>query len=122
MSATMECIICRKKLLGRADKKFCSMKCKSYYHKELRKVTHKATKRIDKILHRNRSILLEIMGKRKSQIMIAYEELAKRNFKFNYITGYYINNQNKMYHIVYDFAWMKFSNGKVLIKRRTIRN
>jgi len=37
--------------------------CKIYYHHQLRKVTKEATRHIDEILHRNRSIRLEIMGK-----------------------------------------------------------
>jgi len=28
---------------------------------------------------------------------------------FCYMAGYYINSKNKMYHLVYDFAWMEFS-------------
>jgi len=58
-----KCIVCSKRIVGRSDKKFCSVACKSYYHHQLRKVTKEATRHIDEILHRNRSIRLEIMGK-----------------------------------------------------------
>lgn len=27
------------------------------------------------------------------------------------MTGYYINSKNKMYHLVYDFGWLEFSDG-----------
>ncbi len=63
----IKCKICSNLIKGRKDKLFCSEKCKNYYHTKLRRVTNIAVKEIDIILHRNRSILLEIMGKHKTQ-------------------------------------------------------
>lgn len=113
------CPICKAEVKGRYGKKFCSVKCKSYYHKRLRQVTRDVAHDIDKILHRNRSILLEIMGKRKRQITIARIELSKRKFNFKHITHYIKNKQGKIYHYVYDFAWMEFSKDEVMIVRRS---
>ncbi len=113
------CKICKIILKGRSDKAFCSARCKSYYHKELRKVTHQATKATDNILHRNRSILLELMGKNSKQKKVNQSLLDKKKFNRQYMTGYFENAQGKRYHIVYDFAWMAFSNGEVLIVRRS---
>ncbi len=62
-----KCKFCSDIIKGRSDKLFCSEKCKNYYHTKLRRVTNIAVKEIDIILHRNRSILLEIMGKHKTQ-------------------------------------------------------
>ena len=56
--------MCPTMFYGRSDKIFCSAKCKTAYHEKLNKVTNEATAKIDKILHRNRSILLEILGKK----------------------------------------------------------
>lgn len=112
------CKICKSPLRGRNDKIFCSASCKAYYHKKLKGVTKIATVNIDKILHRNRSILLEIMGKNSSKKKVLKSVLEKKNFKFHYLTGFYENAQNKRYHIVYDFAWMDFKTGEILIVRR----
>ncbi|MFB9055631.1 hypothetical protein ACFFU9_02660 [Mariniflexile ostreae] len=112
------CKICKTPLKGRSDKMFCSATCKAYYHNKLKEVTNRATLDTDKILHRNRSILLEIMGKNATQITVLKTVLEKKNFKFNYITGFYENAQQKRYHIVYDFAWMHFKTGEILIVRR----
>jgi len=117
----MKCKICKKKIIGRKDKLFCTVKCKSKYHKKLRAVTKIAVKDIDIILHRNRSILLEIMGKNKSQLKINRMILEKKKFRFKYHTHFHINNKNKMYHHVYDFAWMEFSDDEILIVRKVIR-
>lgn len=112
------CAICRKLFVGREGKKFCSIACKSTYHKRLRKVNNKATILIDKILHRNRSILLEIMGKHKSKIKVPRSALDKKRFNYKYFTSRTVNSQNKEYFHLYDFAYMEFSNEEVLIVRK----
>lgn len=103
---------------GRRDKLFCSVNCKNYYHSNLRSVTVKASKKIDIILHRNRSILLELLGKNGTQKKIKRIDLERKHFKFKYLTHFYKNKHGKTYHYVYDFAWMEFSDDEVLILRR----
>ncbi|MBT8375320.1 MAG: DUF2116 family Zn-ribbon domain-containing protein [Bacteroidia bacterium] len=112
------CKICSKSIAGRSDKKFCSVRCKNYYHTNLRRVTNNASVKIDRILHRNRSILLEIMGKNLMRKKVARIELEQRKFRFNYLTHYHINKDGKTYHWVYDFAWMSFSDDSILVIRR----
>jgi len=114
----MNCKVCKKKIIGRSDKMFCSIKCKNYYHTNLRRVTKNAVKEIDIILHRNRSILLEILGKRRLKIKVNRIVLEKKKFRFKYHTHLHINKHNKTFYYVYDFSWMEFSDDEVLIKRR----
>jgi hypothetical protein len=113
-----KCKICSKKLLGRKDKLFCSIKCKNYYHTNLRRVTKIASLKIDRILHRNRSILLEIMGKNSKQKKIDRIILEQKKFRFNYLTHFYINKNGKTFHWIYDFAWMAFSDDEVLVVKK----
>jgi predicted nucleic acid-binding Zn ribbon protein len=113
-----KCKICSNQIVGRSDKKFCSVHCKNYYHTNLRRVTNLAVAQIDIILHRNRSILLELMGKHKTQIKTERIVLDKKKFNFKYITHFQTNKQGKVYYYVYDFAWMEFSNDEILIVRR----
>ena len=110
--------MCKKQLVGRSDKIFCKIKCKNEYHFKLRATTTKASKNIDKILHRNRSILLELTGKNSFQKKIPRIELEKKNFKFNYLTHFYINKEGKTYHWIYDHAWVSFSNDQILIVKK----
>lgn len=114
------CRICKKTISGRSDKQFCSSKCKSYYHNTLKKVTLSATAAVDAILHRNRSILLEVMGKNAHQKTMPQSVLEKKKFSFTYCTGIYENAKGKRYYNLYDFAYMKFSDGRVLIVRRHV--
>lgn len=113
-----KCKICSKFIIGRKDKIFCSLKCKNYYHVNLRKVTNIAVLKIDRILHRNRSILLEIMGKNIIQKKVNRILLEQKKFRFNYLTHYYINSKGKTFHWVYDFAWMSFSDDEIYIIRK----
>ena len=117
MPVKRTCTLCKNELSGRSDKKFCSVACKTEYHEKLAKVTFAATQRIDKILHRNRSILLEIMGKNDTQKKVPRELLDQKKFNWHYITQYHINSQNKTVHYLYDFSWMIFSDQEILIKR-----
>lgn len=115
--AINKCKICKKQIIGRSDKKFCSIKCKNYYHTNLRRVTSLEVIEINKILHRNRSILLEIMGKHKTQKKINRIVLEKMKFRFKYHTHILTNSKGKIYNYVYDFAWMEFSNNEILVVR-----
>ena len=69
-------------------------------------------------MHRNRSSLLEILGKRKTQNKIPRIELEKRKFSFKYHTHININSVGKTYYFLYDIAWMEFSDDEVLIIKR----
>ncbi|WP_299685259.1 hypothetical protein [uncultured Dokdonia sp.] len=83
----------------------------------MRKVTNNVSISIDRFLHRNRSILLEILGKNKVQIKVSRTVLEQKKFRFKYHTHYHINSKGKMYHYVYDLSWMQFSDDQILINR-----
>ena len=59
-----------------------------------------------------------IFGKHKTQQKVHRSVLDKKKFNYKYLTGYYLNSRNKMYHLVYDFAWLEFLDGEILILRR----
>jgi len=113
-----KCKICSKNVVGRSDKLFCSIRCKNYYHTNLRRVTNEAAYKIDLILHRNRSILLELLGKNRNRKKVNRLTLEQKKFRFNYLTHFHINKEGKTYHYLYDFAWMSFSNDTILIIRK----
>jgi len=113
-----KCKICSNAIIGRSDKLFCSVKCKNYYHTNLRRVTNDAVGEINKILHRNRSILLEILGKHKTQKKIKRIVFDRKKFNFKYHTHLIRNKQGKLFFYVYDFAWMEFSDNEILIVRK----
>jgi len=114
---TKKCKICKTRLRGRSDKLFCSLKCKSFYHRSLRSVTEDAAIPIVNILYRNRSILLEILGKNTFYKKVDRSRLDRKKFNFHYVTQYHLNSKNKMVNYVFDYSWTIFSDQEVLIKR-----
>ncbi|RYM33552.1 hypothetical protein ERX46_11480 [Brumimicrobium glaciale] len=114
------CKVCRNLVIGRADKIFCSVKCKNFYHLELRAITAIAASDIDKILHRNRSILSELIGGNKRQVKIKRLEMDKKNFHFKYQTHKNINSKGKTYNWLYDLGWMEFSNDEILLLKKRL--
>lgn len=107
--AKRKCKICKKPIEGRIDKVFCSVKCKNFYHVSLRHVTKKTAFGIDRHLHRNRSILLEIMGKKETKMKVSRLLLEEKKFHFKYIiTHYHVNSQGKTMHYCYDFGTWSF--------------
>ena len=92
------CKMCKIEITGRRDKIFCSVRCKFDYHKKLTKATLSASERIDKILHRSRSILLELMEKNGVQKKMPKIEFDKKKFNWTYITHYHVNTKKKTVH------------------------
>ena len=112
------CLQCDLEFKGRADKRFCSISCKNQYNFQKRRETKDEVKEIDAYLHRNREILSVLMGESKKE-MFEKLVLERAKFRFEYHTGTYLNKEGKTYHLVYDFAWMEFSNQSVLVVRKT---
>ena len=115
------CRLCKSTYTGRTDKIFCSATCKAQYHIKLNKVTMDAAQRIDQILHRNRSILLEVMGKNSSRKLVNRAILDSKKFHFGYVTHYYTNNKQELVNYVYDFSWIMTANQEILIKKNYSR-
>ena len=112
-----KCKICKSALNGRSDQVFCSTHCKNYYHSRLRGVTKKEAFAIDRHLHRNRSIILEILGKSKRKLKVPRILLETKRFHWKYHTHFHINSNDKLMHYIYDFGWMEFSDDEVLLVR-----
>ncbi len=110
--------MCQTPIQGRSDKIFCSVHCKTEYHHKLRRVTAIAIREINKILARNRSILLEVMGKNSVQKKLPRLVLDKKKFNYKYHTHIQRNSKGKLYFYVYDFAWMEFSDNEILIVKK----
>lgn len=113
-----QCEHCGNPLAGRSDKRFCSINCKNAANMARRKATLSVVRQTDRYLHRNREILNTLMGPSRTKMKIARTELDATGFRYNYLTGIYFNKEGKIYHNVYDFAWMEFSTQEILIVRR----
>jgi hypothetical protein len=112
-----KCLHCETLLHGRSDKKFCSLACKNEHHAQTRRQTKDAVAEIDGYLHRNREILALLMGDSRKEIMDRMV-LVRAKFRWEYMTGIYKNKQGKWYHLVYDYAWMEFTDQQIMLVRK----
>jgi hypothetical protein len=112
-----QCLSCGQEIQGRSDKRFCSVVCKNAHNNDQRRQTKVVTAEIDGFLHRNREVLALLMGDTKKATFDRLI-LQRAGFKFEYLTGVYFNKEGKMYRIIYDFAWMDFSDQSVLVVRK----
>lgn len=112
-----KCKLCSSVFFGREGKIFCTVKCKTIYHDILLAKTLKVAITADKILHRNRSILHELMGDQAKQKKITRKLLDQKKFNWHYITSIHTNIKGKLLNYVYDYSWMIFSDQEVLIKK-----
>ncbi len=113
-----ECQNCTTPFVGRSDKRFCSIKCKNEQYQLEKKDSRKVTDEVDSYLHRNRAILALLMGDAKKETFDRLI-LVRAGFKFDFMTGLYLNKEGKTYHIVCDYAWMTFSDQKILVVRKS---
>ncbi len=112
------CLLCKKVVVGRSDKKFCSVRCKNTSYAKRRAQNRDATAYTDQILHRNRAILQALLGTNGRKKKIARMHLDRQKFNYDYLTGFHVNTQGKTIHHVYEFSWAIFSDQEVLIYRR----
>lgn len=112
-----KCEYCEKPIQGRSDKRFCSTACKNTHHFVQRRGTRNEVKEVDGYLHRNREILATLMGESKKE-MFDRVVLTRAKFRWEFMTGLYKNKQGKWYHLVYDFAWMEFTDQQIMVIRK----
>ena len=114
-----KCKFCTASFRGRVNKIFCSTTCKSRYHHDLRRKTRKVSVHIDKILHRNRSILYEIMGEQFIEKRIKKSVLDRKKFQFGYYTSLDSGTEKPRFYL-YDFSYMLKPDNQVIVHRLKI--
>ena len=112
------CPICGKNIVGRSDKKFCSTKCKNNYHHPSKNLKGDQIKMVNTFLFQNFKIMESIFSnERKDKLMVPRILLDKMGFHYAYSTGCYINKQKKLYRYIYNYAWMEFSDQRLMLIR-----
>ncbi|MFN8259105.1 MAG: hypothetical protein U0W24_25675 [Bacteroidales bacterium] len=99
------CPECGDKLLGRADKKFCSDQCRNSYNNRLNSDTSNTVRNINNILRKNRRILQEL-NKQSGKTMVSKETLIKKGFDFTYLTHTYKTQKGFTYHFCYEQGYL----------------
>ncbi len=105
-------------VVGRSDKLFCSIKCKSIKQYEDRQENEKFYLQIDKQLKVNRKLLRRY---NKSGVStIRKSELINKGFNPNYFTHFWKNQKGDVYLFVYEYGFLKVKHNQkekyVLVK------
>jgi len=93
------CPTCSGAVIGRRDKRFCSIKCKNEHHQKARVHLRTRYGEIQKRVHRNYILLEGIMGPTATGMDIHKDILFKFGFDISICTGNKIVNNEQWYEL-----------------------
>lgn len=108
-----ECLNCGSHIIGRADKKFCCGDCRSLHHAKCRRRRHTRIKNVNRILHRNWSVLNRIS--KNDPILIPQTQLVEEGFDFHYFTQVKVRPDGQVGVYCYDLGYIPDEKGNVEI-------
>ncbi|KAA3618862.1 MAG: hypothetical protein DWP94_14070 [Flavobacterium sp.] len=110
------CPECGEKIIGRADKKFCSDACRNSYNNALNKDNKNLLRNINNRLRKNYRILEQLNSKDKTKVN--KETLLRHGFSFDYFTSQYVTKSGSVYNYVYDQGYLSLDNDWYLLVKR----
>ena len=105
------CPTCQKKIIGRADKKFCDDYCRNTFNNLLRSKTNNYIRRVNHVLLKNRRILESIFFENNLSLEIHENRLYSMGFRFHYHTHSCLSPEGRQYLFCYEFGYMNMTNG-----------
>lgn len=99
------CPECGEKIIGRADKKFCSDQCRNTYNNRLNSDASNTVRNINNILRKNRRVLQEL-NKQSGKTMVAKDTLLSKGFNFTYHTHTYTTKRRDIYQFCYEQGYL----------------
>ena len=111
------CQSCGQILQGRTDKKFCDDGCRNNFNNQQNSVQNKEIRIINRVLKRNRAILLAILSVGEKPTKVDREYLLLEGFNFRYMTHQEAGPAGQSYQICYDVGLISLKNMDYLIVR-----
>lgn len=111
-----ECLECGEKIVGRADKKFCSDYCRNAYNNSVNKDSKNLIRNINNRLKKNYRILDELNPEGKTKT--TKTRLLDKGFDFEYFTNIYQTKNGNTYYFLYDLGYLPLDNDFYMIVRR----
>ena len=112
------CPECGTKIIGRADKKFCSDACRNAHNNALNKDRTNLVRNINNRLRKNYRILTTLNSKEKTKVTKA--KLQQEGFSFDYFTRLYTTKAGSVYHYVYDQGYLALDNDFYLLVKKDL--
>ena len=111
------CQSCAQVLYGRLDKKFCDDGCRNNFNNQQNSIQNKEIRIINRVLKRNRVILLAILSVGEKPTKVDREYLLLEGFNFRYMTHQEAGPAGQSYQICYDVGLISLKNMDYLIVR-----
>ena len=110
------CPECGNKIIGRADKKFCSDACRNSHNNALNKDSKNLVRNINNRLRKNYRILEALNSKEKTKV--TRNRLVREGFNFDFFTSIYTTKAGSVYYYVYDQGYLPLDNDFYLLVKR----
>ena len=115
---TKYCLDCETKLLGRADKKFCSDACRNNYNNKLNSDTTAHMRNINNTLRKNRRILQNLITTDDGKATVPVKKLVSQGFSFEYFTHILSTKTGNTYYFCYEYGYRKLDGEYYLVVRK----
>ena len=114
------CLECGTKIIGRADKKFCSDQCRVSYNNKLNSDETNFMRNVNNVLRKNRRILIDLNTTGKSRV--SREKLQEKGFSFGLFTSTYVTKEGAVYHYCYEQGYLQVDKNWYLlvVKKETL--
>ncbi len=112
------CLDCETKILGRADKKFCSDACRNNYNNKLNSDTTALMRNINNTLRKNRRILQELITTDEGKTTVPTKKLTSQGFSFEHFTHLLNTKTGNTYYFCYEYGYRKLAGDYYLLVKR----
>ncbi|MFZ1805900.1 MAG: hypothetical protein WAU36_01685 [Cyclobacteriaceae bacterium] len=113
------CLECGEKIVGRADKKFCSDQCRVSYNNRINGERTNYVRNVNNILGKNRRIMEELNPSGKTKVN--RNKLSVKGFDFAYHTDTYRTKEGAYYRYCYEQGYLEIDPKTVLIVKKEIK-
>lgn len=108
------CLECKKKIFGRADKKFCNDYCRNLHNNKIKGSINNIVRSTNGKLKRNRNTLEILLGSEQMQ-KVHRDKLLKHGFYFDYHTHIIKNKKGDLYYFNYEYGYLQTGDDWFLI-------
>ena len=107
-----ECLYCKKELVGRTDKKYCNLHCKSaYQYQKAKDQPERFYNKVDNQLKLNRKLLKKY--NKGGKVTVRASVLNEKGFDANFFTHFWKNQKSDVYLFVYEYGFLKIKENNI---------